>query len=59
MNAMLVGYARTSTLEKEVGSEAQRRELISLGCEKVFSEQTSSVGPRKALDDAPVFSGEQ
>ena len=39
---MLVGYARTSTLEQEAGLEAQQRELKALGCEKLFSEQTSS-----------------
>lgn len=49
---MLVGYARTSTLEQEAGLAAQVRELEALGCQKVFQEQTSSVGPRKALEDA-------
>ena len=49
---MLVGYARTSTLEQEAGLEAQVRDLKALGCGKVFSEQTSAVGPRKALEDA-------
>jgi Site-specific recombinases, DNA invertase Pin homologs len=52
---MLIGYARTSTLEQEAGLEAQIRELEALGCEKVYREQTSSVGPRKALDDALEF----
>src|SRR5215203_731060 len=52
---MLVGYARTSTLEQEAGLEAQQRELASLGCERVFAEQTSSVGPRKVLDEALEF----
>ena len=52
---MLVGYARTSTLEQEAGLEAQRRELASLRCERVFSEQTSSIGSRKALDEALEF----
>jgi len=47
---MLIGYARTSTLEQEAGLEAQKRELEALGCEKIVSEQTSSVGPRKALE---------
>ena len=46
---MLVGYARTSTLDQEAGLEAQLRELKALGCEKVFQEQASSVGPRTAL----------
>src|SRR5215207_3757899 len=52
---MLVGYARTSTLEQEAGLEVQRRELTTLGCERVFAEQTSSVGPRKVLDEALEF----
>jgi len=47
---MLIGYARTSTLEQEAGLEAQQRELQALGCEKIVSEQTSSVGPRKELE---------
>lgn len=52
---MLIGYARTSTLEQEAGLTAQLRELETLGCERVFSEQTSSVGPRKALEEAIDF----
>jgi DNA invertase Pin-like site-specific DNA recombinase len=52
---MLVGYARTSTLEQDAGLEAQQRELVTLGCERVFAEQTSSVGPRKVLDEALEF----
>ena len=55
---MLVGYARTSTLEQEAGLEVQLRDLRALGCEKVFSEQTSSVGPRKALETAIEFARE-
>src|SRR5918997_6323101 len=52
---MLVGYARTSTVDQEAGLEAQLRELKERGCEKVFQEQTSSVGQRKALEDALEF----
>ncbi len=55
MSAMLVGYARTSTLEQEAGLEVQQRELATLGCERMFSEQTSSIGPRKALGEALAF----
>jgi DNA invertase Pin-like site-specific DNA recombinase len=55
---MLVGYARTSTLEQEAGLEAQLRELKALGCEKVFQEQASSVGTRKALERALEFTRE-
>jgi DNA invertase Pin-like site-specific DNA recombinase len=46
---MLIGYARTSTLEQEAGLQAQERDLNDLGCDKVFSEQTSSVGERPVL----------
>jgi len=49
---MLIGYARTSTLEQKAGLEAQRESLKALGCERVWEEQTSSVGPRKALSEA-------
>lgn len=55
---MLVGYARTSTLEQEAGLEAQLRDLQAAGCEKVFQEQTSSVGPREALEAALEFTRE-
>ncbi len=40
---LLVGYARTSTLEQLAGIEAQERDLLSAGCEKIFREQISSV----------------
>ena len=49
---MLIGYARTSTLEQEAGLEAQRRELTALGVQRLFTEQTSSLGPRQALEEA-------
>jgi DNA invertase Pin-like site-specific DNA recombinase len=55
---MLVGYARTSTLDQEAGLEAQLRELKALGCEKVFQEQVSSIGPRAALEHALEFTRE-
>lgn len=40
---MLVGYARTSTLDQTAGLDAQIDELNSAGCEKLFEEQVSSV----------------
>jgi DNA invertase Pin-like site-specific DNA recombinase len=40
---MIVGYARTSTLDQTAGLEAQQRDLTKAGCEKVFVEQVSSV----------------
>jgi DNA invertase Pin-like site-specific DNA recombinase len=49
---MLIGLARTSTTEQEAGLEAQVRDLKAAGVEKIFSEQTSSVGPRPQLDAA-------
>ena len=47
---MLIGYARTSTIEQEAGLEAQLRDLK--GCDKVFQEQVSSVAKRNELDAA-------
>lgn len=52
---MLIGYARTSTLEQEAGFEAQVRELTALGCERMFREQVSSVAPRAQLEVAIEF----
>lgn len=52
---MLVGYARTSTIEQEAGLEAQKRDLQSAGVEKLFFEQVSSVGKRGQLDAALSF----
>jgi DNA invertase Pin-like site-specific DNA recombinase len=46
---MLIGYARTSTLEQEAGFAAQVRDLEAIGCEKVYSEQTSAIGERPQL----------
>jgi DNA invertase Pin-like site-specific DNA recombinase len=40
---MIVGYARTSTIDQTAGFEAQLRELALAGCEKIFQEQVSSV----------------
>lgn len=40
---MLIGYARTSTLDQKASIEAQVRDLTGAGCEKLFSEQVSSV----------------
>jgi DNA invertase Pin-like site-specific DNA recombinase len=51
---MLIGYARTSTLDQKAGLEAQQRELGNAGCERIFVEQVSSVDvrARTALSDA-------
>ena len=52
---MLVGYARTSTLEQEAGLDAQLQDLKGVGCKKLFQEQVSSVGPRAQLEAALDF----
>ena len=54
---MLIGYARTSTLDQKASVEAQRSALLELGCEKVFAEQVSSVDlkERAALAEALEF----
>jgi DNA invertase Pin-like site-specific DNA recombinase len=52
---MIIGYARTSTVDQMAGFESQITELRSIGCEKVFQEQVSSVGNRIQLDAALEF----
>src|SRR4051794_5797569 len=52
---MLVGYARTSTLDQVAGFEAQIEALTKVGCEKLFREQVSSVAKRPALEEALGF----
>jgi DNA invertase Pin-like site-specific DNA recombinase len=59
---MIIGYARTSTIEQVAGLDAQERDLSAAGVEKLFSERVSSVAERaelkKALDylrDGDVF----
>lgn len=52
---MLIGYARTSTLEQKHGLEAQREALKAAGCERIYEEQVSSVATRDALTDALNF----
>ena len=49
---MLIGYARTSTLEQLAGLEAQQRDLKECGCDKIYTEQVSSVAEREQLDAA-------
>lgn len=49
---MLVGVARTSTIDQEAGLEAQVRDLKAYGCDEVYQEQVSSVGERPQLDAA-------
>ena len=52
---MLIGYARTSTLDQEAGFETQEVSLDQIGCDKIYKEQTSAVGPRPELDDLLEF----
>ena len=52
---MIIGYARTSTVDQMAGFESQITELRSIGCEKIFQEQVSSVGNRVQLDAALEF----
>lgn len=40
---MLIGYARTSTIDQKAGLDTQLEELQKAGCDKVFEEQVSSV----------------
>jgi DNA invertase Pin-like site-specific DNA recombinase len=49
---MIIGYARTSTLEQEAGFTAQVRDLKAAGVEKVFKEQVSSIAERPRLEAA-------
>ena len=52
---MIIGYGRTSTLEQQAGLEAQLRDLKAHGCERIFSEQVSSVAERAKLEEAIDF----
>ncbi|KGJ06753.1 Site-specific DNA recombinase [Paracoccus halophilus] len=54
---MLVGYARTSTLDQKAGLEGQERDLLGAGCERLFIEQVSSVdvAAREELAEALTF----
>ena len=51
---MLIGYARTSTLDQTYSLEAQQEALNKLGADKIFTEQVSSVDRdnRLKLSDA-------
>jgi DNA invertase Pin-like site-specific DNA recombinase len=48
-HGILIGYARTSTLEQQAGLDAQLRDLKAAGCKKLFNEQVSSVAERERL----------
>jgi DNA invertase Pin-like site-specific DNA recombinase len=55
---MIIGYARTSTIDQDAGLEAQHRDLGAAGVEKLFSEQVSSVAQRPQLAAALDFARE-
>jgi DNA invertase Pin-like site-specific DNA recombinase len=46
---MFIGYGRTSTGEQIAGLDAQIRDLKAAGCERLFTEQVSSVATRAVL----------
>lgn len=52
---MNIGYARTSTIDQIAGFEAQIKMLKSVGCEKIFNEQVSSISVRNQLQAALDF----
>jgi DNA invertase Pin-like site-specific DNA recombinase len=52
---MLIGYARTSTIDQQAGLDAQQRDLTAAGCERVFHEKVSSIAQRGQLDTALAF----
>lgn len=55
---MIIGYARTSTVEQLAGFDAQVRDLKAAGCERLFTEQVSSVAQREQLEAALDFARE-
>ena len=52
---MLIGYARTSSVDQKAGLEGQVAELKAAGCEELFIEQVSSVQRREKLERALEF----
>ena len=46
---MLIGYARTSTVEQVAGFDAQIGTLQAAACDRIFKEQVSSVAKREQL----------
>jgi DNA invertase Pin-like site-specific DNA recombinase len=51
---MLIGFARTSTLDQVAGYEAQKRDLEKAGCERIYGEQISSVAAKRPQLDAAI-----
>ena len=55
---MIIGYARTSTVDQIAGFESQLCELEAAQCKKIFQEQVSSVITRDQLNAALEFARE-
>ena len=55
---MKIGYARTSTTHQQFGLEDQIQKLEQIGCERIFSEQVSSLGARAEFQKAVEFARE-
>ncbi|MBX9464887.1 MAG: recombinase family protein [Aquamicrobium sp.] len=53
-NAVLIGYARTSTIDQKAGLKAQLRDLEAAGCTKVFREEISSVAAKRPQLEAAL-----
>lgn len=58
MTGILIGYARTSTIDQVAGFEAQKKQLNEIGISKLFEEQVSSVGQRNQLEAALDYARE-
>ena len=52
---MLIGYARTSTVEQAAGLDAQIEAIRATGCTRIFQEMVSSVAHRDQLNAALDF----
>lgn len=52
---MIVGYARTSTVDQIAGLDDQISILLATGCIKLFNEKVSSVSSRPQLEAALDF----
>jgi DNA invertase Pin-like site-specific DNA recombinase len=57
-HGVLIGYARTSTLDQLAGLQAQVRDLKAAGCRKLYQEQASSIAQRHQLDTALDYARE-
>ena len=49
---MLIGYARTSTVDQQAGFDAQLLELNAYGCKRLYQEQVSAIATRTQLEAA-------